>query len=54
MLNLQIVRNCPSVAELTQGIGEPARCKVQGCGRLFTKPPALRLHLVKTHKIIQV
>ena len=44
----------PAESELCSVASDSVVCSVGGCGRIFSRSPALRLHLVKTHKIIQV
>ncbi|OCT84413.1 ATM interactor [Xenopus laevis] len=41
----------PSVSELTREVRNNILCTVTGCGKVLPNPPALNMHLVKSHRI---
>ncbi|XP_007887411.1 ATM interactor [Callorhinchus milii] len=41
----------PSVSELTREVRSNILCTVKGCGKILPNPPALGMHLVKSHRV---
>ncbi|XP_069758219.1 ATM interactor [Narcine bancroftii] len=45
----QLIR--PSVSELSREVRTNILCTVTGCGKILPNPPALGMHLVKSHRV---
>ncbi|XP_067905202.1 ATM interactor [Heterodontus francisci] len=45
----QIIK--PSVSELSREVRTNILCTVTGCGKILSNPPALSMHLVKSHRV---
>ena len=45
---------CPTKEELSGGPITNVMCPVAGCGRILAQSAALRMHMIKTHRLIQV
>ncbi|XP_043562519.1 ATM interactor [Chiloscyllium plagiosum] len=45
----QMIR--PSVSELSREVRTNILCTVKGCGKILPNPPALSMHLVKSHRV---
>ncbi|XP_053556588.1 ATM interactor [Bombina bombina] len=41
----------PSVSELCREVRSNILCTVKGCGKVLPNPPALNMHLVKSHRV---
>ncbi|XP_075432846.1 ATM interactor [Ascaphus truei] len=41
----------PSVSELSREVRTNILCTVKGCGKVLPNPPALNMHLVKSHRV---
>lgn len=41
----------PSVSELSREVRTNILCTVKGCGKVLPNPPALNMHLVKSHGV---
>lgn len=45
---------CPSAEELSLGYQTDIPCPIAWCGRVFPQSSALRFHMIKVHRIIEV
>jgi hypothetical protein len=45
---------CPTVEDLSSEMKRNVECPVDGCGKTFKHDNALRMHVIKTHKVFQV
>ena len=54
MSSSQVIQIRPPREELSQSIQTNIKCPIEGCKKVLPQTSALTLHMVKTHKIVEV
>lgn len=51
---VKVIKIVPERDKLSAEVRKNIPCPIDGCGKVLAQSAALRLHLVLTHKIVQV